>query len=121
MLRTSLAFVAIALVCMGVADLEISTLEPWEELRRIGIGFLTPDGRSLFSAGDALLNTITFAFCGLAVGVVGGSLLATFFNQSAAVRVVCASVRAVHELFWAFLFLPVVGLNPICGVLAIGV
>jgi phosphonate transport system permease protein len=120
-LRTSLAFVAIALVCMGVADLEISTLEPWEELRRIGIGFLTPDGRSLFSAGDALLNTITFAFCGLAVGVVGGSLLATFFNQSAAVRVVCASVRAVHELFWAFLFLPVVGLNPICGVLAIGV
>lgn len=121
MLRTSLVFVAIALACTGVADLEISTLEPWGELGRIGAGFLAPDSRALLGIGDALLNTLTFAFCGLTMGVVGGALLAAFFSHSVVVRAACACVRAVHELFWAFLFLPLVGLNPICGVLAIGV
>ncbi len=121
MLRTSLVFVAVAAACLGVADLEISTLEPWAELRRIGFGFLTPDANALLRVGDAFVNTITFAFCGLALGVAGGSLLASVFNQSAAVRAVCACIRAVHELFWAFLFLPLVGLNPICGILAIGI
>jgi len=120
-LRTSLVFVAIAAVCVVLADLEIATLEPWDELRRIAVGFVTPDAGALTGASQALLNTITFAFCGLALGVTGGSLLAAVFSRSAAVRSFCACIRAVHELFWAFLFLPVVGLNPICGILAIGV
>ncbi len=33
----------------------------------------------------------------------------------------CAAIRAVHELFWAFILMPLVGLNPICGVLAIAI
>ncbi|MBT6629533.1 MAG: ABC transporter permease, partial [Gemmatimonadetes bacterium] len=121
MLRTSLGFVGVAVLCLVGADLEISTLEPWGELGRIGWGFLTPDVSALSRVGDALVNTITFAFCGLALGVAGGSLLAAVFNQSVTVRAFCACVRAVHELFWAFLFLPVVGLTPICGILAIGI
>jgi phosphonate transport system permease protein len=120
-LRTSLGFVGVAVLCLVGADLEISTLEPWGELGRIGWGFLTPDVSALSRVGDALVNTITFAFCGLALGVAGGSLLAAVFNQSVTVRAFCACVRAVHELFWAFLFLPVVGLTPICGILAIGI
>ena len=59
MLRTSLGFVGVALLCLVGADLEISTLEPWEELGRIGWGFLTPDASALSHVGDALVNTIT--------------------------------------------------------------
>src|SRR5690606_3661059 len=35
------------------------------------------------------------------------------------VRWLCASVRGVHELFWALIFLQVFGLHPLTGVLAI--
>ena len=120
MLRTSLQFVGVALVCLVLADLEVTTLDPWRELQRIGLGFLTPDLPVLYTFREALLNTVTFAFCGISLGLALGSVLALFF-QVTAVRLFCAFIRAIHEIFWAFLFLPVVGLNPMCGVLAIGI
>ena len=120
MFRTSLYFLLVALVCLGLADIEVTTLDPWQEMRRIAIGFLTPDLPVLYTFKDALLNTVTFAFCGLSLGVLFGSALAFFF-QLAPVRLLCAFIRAIHEIFWAFLFLPIVGLNPICGVLAIAI
>ena len=82
------------------------------------MGAATPDFTALYLFRWALLNTVTFAFCGLALGVGLGTLLAFCFNFTA-VRLFCAFVRAIHEIFWAFLFLPLVGLNPVCGVLAI--
>ena len=120
MLRVSLSFLAVALLCLGLADIEVTTLDPWQELQRIATGFATPDLPILFSFRQALLNTVTFAFCGLSLGVGLGSVLAFFF-QLTPVRLFCAFIRAIHEIFWAFLFLPVVGLNPVCGVLAIGI
>jgi len=118
--RVSLSFLAVSLLCLGLADIEITTLDPWQEMRRIAVGFLTPDVTVLYSIREAMLNTVTFAFCGIAVGVGVGSVLALFFHLTA-VRLLCAFVRAIHEIFWAFLFLPVVGLNPMCGILAIGI
>ena len=120
MLRTSLIFIPIALLCVFVADIEITTRDPWGELQRMAWGVLTPDVSVLFTFRTALLNTLTFAFCGLSLGIVGGSIL-TFFFHLTPVRLFCAFIRAIHEIFWAFLFLPLVGLNPICGVLAIAV
>ena len=38
---------------------------------------------------------------------------------SASVRLVCAFLRSVHELFWALLLLQVTGLSPTTGILAI--
>ena len=38
MLKTSLFFVAIALIALLLADLEISTLHPWTELSRMAWG-----------------------------------------------------------------------------------
>ena len=43
MLKTSLFFVAIALIALLLADLEISTLHPWTELSRMAWGVITPD------------------------------------------------------------------------------
>ncbi len=120
MLKTSLYFLAIALVCLTIADIEITTLDPWQEIRRIALGWVTPDLFVLYTFKDALLNTLTFAFCGISLGVVFGGLLAFFFHLTP-VRLACAFVRAIHEIFWAFIFLPIVGLNPVCGVLAIGI
>lgn len=118
MLRVSLYFLAIALCCLGLADIEVTTLEPWHEIQRIFLGALHPDLFALYDFKSALLNTLTFAFCGLALGVLFGAILSFFFHLHA-VRLACAFVRSIHEIFWAFLFLPIVGLNPICGVLAI--
>lgn len=118
MLKVSLYFAAAALLCLGVADIEISTLDPWGELRRIAAGAMRPDLFAPYTFRAALLNTLTFAFCGLALGALAGGALAFFFHL-AIVRLFCAFVRAIHEIFWAFIFLPVVGLNPVCGVLAI--
>ena len=120
MLRTSLYFAGLGLICLVLADVEITTIDPWQEMRRIGRGVISPDLPVLYTFRDSLLNTVTFAFCGISFGVMLGSLLAFFFRITA-VRLFCAFLRSIHEIFWAFLFLPVVGLNPMCGVLAIGI
>ena len=120
MLKASLWFLAVGLACLALADIEIVTLDPWGELGRLLSGFARPDLRALPAMGEALLNTVTFAFCGLSLAVLLGSGLAFVFEHRV-VRLGCAAVRAVHEIFWAFLFLPMVGLNPVCGVLAIAI
>ena len=62
MLKASLFFVAIALIALLLADLEISTLHPWTELSRMAWGAVTPDVPSLWNLKLALLNTVVFAF-----------------------------------------------------------
>lgn len=120
MLRTSIYFSAIAIACTLLADIEVSTIDPWGETYRMLSGAVSPDLYVLFEFRAAFLNTITFAICGIFIGIVLGSFLALFFHISG-VRLFCAFVRAIHEIFWAFIFLPVFGLNPVCGVLAIAV
>ena len=120
MLRTSLCFVVIAVVALFLADLELITLSPWTELSRMAVGALTPDFVALWGFKTALLNTVVFALCGTFLGVLIGIGLAFFFHYPA-VRLFCAFIRAIHEIFWAFIFLHIVGLNPVCGVLAIAI
>lgn len=120
MLKTSLFFAGVALICLSMADLEILTLDPWQELKRIAFGVLTPDFVAVYEIKMAFLNTVTFAFCGIFLAVVVGSILAFFFELRP-VRWFCAFIRAIHEIFWALIFLPVVGLNPVCGILAIAI
>ena len=120
MLKTSLTFLGIAFLCLFFSDIEVITGTPWREIDRILLGYGTPDLPILYTFREALLNTLTFAFCGITLGVGAGAVLALFFHVPA-VRLFCAFIRAVHEIFWAFLLLPIVGLNPVCGILAIGI
>jgi len=120
MLRTSLFFVLIAGVAFIAADISISTFDPWYELKQLGIGLLTPDFFSLPGFGRALFNTVSFALIGLSGAVFFGTIL-SFFFEYAPVRLFAAFIRAVHELFWAFLLMPIVGLNSSCGILAIAI
>lgn len=116
----SFVFFAIALVCLLFADLSISTLDPWTELGRMASGFVTPDFFAIETIGTAILQTVAFALVGVALAATGGFVLAQFYHVGP-VRWICAFVRAIHELFWALLFLQVFGLSPLTGVLAIAI
>jgi phosphonate transport system permease protein len=120
MLRTSLGFVAVAILCLFFADLEISAVNPWDQLARFGLGLVTPDFTAVDALGTALLRTVAFALVGVALGAVGGFVLALLFDR-ALIRAGCAFVRAIHELFWALIFLQCFGLHPLTGVLAIAI
>jgi len=120
LLKASLAFLAVALFCFIFADIEITTLDPWFEFQRMITGALAPDFSVLIEFRSALLNTVTFALCGIFIAVIFGTVLALMFHLIV-VRLFCAFIRAIHEIFWVFILLPIVGLNPICGVLAIAI
>ncbi|MEQ8195427.1 MAG: hypothetical protein RIB59_13155, partial [Rhodospirillales bacterium] len=119
-MRTSLLFVAVALVCVALADLAVTTVDPWVEMARLGLGLVTPDFFATERLSRALINTVAFALTGVALANVLGFALAFLFRYRA-VRVGCAFVRAVHELFWALIFLQVFGLGTVTGVLAIAI
>ncbi|WP_043529751.1 PhnE/PtxC family ABC transporter permease [Litchfieldella xinjiangensis] len=119
-LRVSLGFIALAMVCLAFGDFEISTHDPWQELGRIFLGLIAPDFAAVDFLGEAILRTLAFAFVGVGLGAAGGFLLALLFRHLW-VRTFCAVVRAIHELFWALIFLQFFGLHPLTGVLAIAI
>ena len=118
--KTSLTFFFIALACLAFADIAVTTVNPWREMGRLLLGIVTPDFFATEQLGGALLYTLAFALLGVAVGNLFGFLLSLLFF-SRLVRVACAFVRSVHELFWALIFLQVFGLSPLTGILAIGI
>lgn len=119
-IRTSLGLVAVAIICVFIADFEISTGSPWQEMGRLLHGFITPDFAHAGEVAEALLRTLAFGFTGVALGAAAGFLLALAFGHWL-VRTFCAFIRAIHELFWALIFLQFVGLHPLTGVLAIAI
>ncbi len=118
--NASLGFVVLALACLALADLKISTVDPWAEMGRMGLGLLSPDFTSVDRLGMALARTVAFALLGVSAAAVLGFGLAQLFHFRI-VRVAAAFVRAVHELFWALIFLQMFGINALTGVLAIAI
>jgi phosphonate transport system permease protein len=117
-LKTSLLFLGAALGCLLVADLRVTTQDPWGELRRIAGGFVTPNFLAFGELAQALAQTVAFALLGVGLGASSGFVLALAFHRRA-VRWAASFLRSVHELFWALLFLQFLGLNAVTGVLAI--
>ena len=117
--NVSWLFVFIAGLSLLFADIEVISLEPWQELKRLFMGLLTPDWSNLGEIGEAFLQTLAFAILGVAGGSVIGFLLALIFHWRW-VQIACAFIRAIHELFWALIFLQIFGLHPLTGLLAIG-
>jgi phosphonate transport system permease protein len=82
---------------------------------------------------EATLLTASYAVAGMSVavllGVPGALLVSGVLTRRRAARVASvlgfrslfATLRAVHELVWALLLLTVLGLNPLAGILAIGI
>lgn len=115
----SLAFLAVALASILVADLRVMALDPWSELARLLGGIIAPDFTVVSLASVAL--TVAFAVLGVLAGAACGFVLALLFAQVRAVRVFCAAIRSIHEMFWALLLIQVTGLSPTTGILAIAI
>lgn len=120
MKKISLVFVALALLALFFADIEIVSLSPLREVMRMGKGFLFPRISIIPSLWKAIVSTLIFAFCGITLGVLVGSFWAPLYHFRI-VRYLLTFIRSIHELFWAFLLMPLVGLNAVCGVLAIAI
>jgi phosphonate transport system permease protein len=118
LVRTMGVFFGIALLCLFFGDFAVTTVNPWTEFERLLIGIVTPNFFSTDSLLRSLAYTLSFALLGVAASnLIGFGLALLFFSRT--VRIFCAVIRAVHELFWALIFLQLFGLSPITGILAI--
>ena len=113
---TAVFFIS-ALTCLVVADIAVTTLSPWAEMRRLLAAILRPDILSIEVL--AIVYTVAFAVLGVGIAAVLGFGLAIVYPKYKAIRVVCVIIRSIHELFWALLLIQVFGLSPITGILAI--
>lgn len=120
LMRTTTGFLFVGLVCLVFADIAVSTGDPWLEFSLLLKGLVTPDFYRTQSLALSLAYTLAFALLGVALANIVGFGLALIFH-SRIVRVGCAFVRAIHELFWALIFLQMFGLSPLTGVLAIAI
>lgn len=119
--RHTLGLVALAVLLVPFADLAIHTRDPWGELGRMASGLAWPAWGALESPFSALALTVAVALWGTLVGVALGFPLALLFARSRLVRAGCAFVRAIHELFWALLFLQVFGLSALTALAALAI
>jgi phosphonate transport system permease protein len=115
---SQLMFLA-GLAAFAVGDIAVTALDPWAEMRRLLAGLLRPDILSVDARSIVL--TLAFAVVGVGLGAGAGFCLALVFPRWRGVRLFCASIRAVHELFWALLLIQVTGLSPMTGILAIAI
>lgn len=116
--KVTTSFFVIALLCLCLSDIEIISADPWSELSRIAMGFALPSFFSWPELIKSVINTLAFALIGVAVAAILGLVLARFFHWRV-VRMFCAFIRSVHELFWALFFLQIFGLQTLTGLLAI--
>ena len=118
--KTTKIFLGVAFICLIFSDVAITTVDPWDEFKRLLLGFLTPDFYATDNIIQAIAYTLAFAFLGVTLSNVIGLILAFLFHNPI-IRAGCAIVRAVHELFWALIFLQMFGLSPLTGILAIAI
>jgi phosphonate transport system permease protein len=88
-------------------------------MRRLVAGLMRPDLLSIEAM--SVVWTVAFAVLGVAIGASTGFLFALVFARLRAVRVLCAFLRSVHELFWASLLIQIAGLSPTTGILAVAI
>lgn len=113
------ALLLASLVSLALSDLAVSALNPWAELARLLGGIVRPD--LLAVQASSVVLTVAFAVLGVFGGAVCGLVLTLGFARSRGIRLFCAAIRSVHELFWALLLIQVFGLSPTTGLLAIAI
>ena len=101
------------------ADLAVTALDPWAEMRRLVAGLLRPDLLSVEAM--SVVWTVAFAVLGVALGASAGLAMAMVFARLRAIRLLCAVLRSIHELFWALLLIQVAGLTATTGILAVAI
>ncbi len=112
-------FLLVAAAALLVADLSVAALDPWREMGRLLAGFAHPDILSINV--KSVVWTVAFAVLGVSIGASVGLMLALIFARLRSIRLLCAFLRSIHELFWALLLIQVAGLTPTTGILAVAI
>lgn len=116
--KVTLLFLFIGIVSFVFADFSISTLEPFLELKKFSFSIFQMDLSQIPNLFPSLLNTISIAVVSMFFATIFGFLLALVF-ENFFVRTTLAFTRAIHELFWALIFLQIFGLNTLTALFAI--
>jgi len=114
----SLLLVATGLLAAVFADVQVHASEPWGHLGTMLQGLFSPSVSDVQGLGLDLFYTLSFALLGVSLAVVAGLLLSLLYRYPI-VRFICAFFRAIHELFWALLFMQLFGLSASTAILAI--
>ncbi len=116
--RVSFAFIAIGLISFYFADLEITTIDATSLSQDFFLSIFSLKFHDYSLLLEAFLTTITIAVLAIFFSIIFGAILSLFFG-SLLVRISLAFTRAIHELFWALIFLQIFGLNTLTALLAI--
>jgi len=116
--KVSVLFIFIGLLSFFLADLEISTVDTTQLTKDFFYAILHLQFNDYSLLFEAFLNTISIAIIAIFVSAIIGFFLALFFGN-VLVRISLAITRAIHELFWALIFLQIFGLNTLTALLAI--
>ncbi|MBW3614221.1 MAG: ABC transporter permease subunit [Actinobacteria bacterium] len=129
------AAVAWSLGRAGVGREELVNPGGWELLGRFAAAALRPEVSPGFLrlTLDAALTTLSYAVLGTALSVVLGLGFGVLASEAwwgggrggrrawVAVRALLSLPRGVHEVVWGLLLVTVLGLDPLVGILAIGI
>lgn len=117
-LNVSFVFLIIAIISFFFSDFSISTYEPFLELKNFSKAIFDINLTQIPALLPALFSTITIAVVAMFFACIIGFFLAIFF-ENFFLRTTLAFTRAIHELFWALIFLQIFGLNTTTALLAI--
>ena len=109
-----------AAIAYYFANVQILATEPWPHFLQMLKALLSPNFSEPKALAIDLFYTLSFALLGVSLAVVMGTALSLLYRYSL-VRLCCAFLRAIHELFWALIFIQIFGLSAITAILAIGI
>lgn len=116
--NVSALFFGIGCIALLFSDLSITSVDTAQLTQRFLFSILDlqfNDYRVLF---EGFLTTIAIAIVAIFISAIIGFFLALIFANTL-VRMTLAFTRAIHELFWALIFLQIFGLNTLTALLAI--
>jgi phosphonate transport system permease protein len=116
--RISLAFSIIGLISLYFADLKIIGVDVTSISQNFFLSIFSLSFSNYPFLIEAFLKTISIAILAIFLSAFFGGILSLFFG-SVLVRISLAFTRAIHELFWALIFLQIFGLNTLTALLAI--
>lgn len=116
--QTTLGVIFIGLLAFVFSDLSVSTTDTTALMENFFFSITKAQFNDYSLLLEGFLNTIAIAIVSICMASIIGFILALFFKNFL-LRITLSFTRAIHELFWALIFLQIFGLNTLTAVLAI--
>lgn len=116
--QVTLGIILVGLISLYFSDLEITTLDSLALSKEFFGAIFELHFYDYSLLLEAFLTTLAIATLAIVFSAFFGALLALIFDFTI-VRISLAFMRAIHELFWALIFLQIFGLSTMSAILAI--